>query len=163
MKAGACGQASTHISALPDELYDLVSDVGRMGEWSPECRSCAWVDGATGPVVGARFKGTNRRGVARWSTTPTVVVADPGHEFAFLIRHLGHDATRWTYRFEAVVDGTEVTESFETLQDLPWYYRFADRWLMGVTDRQADLERNLHQTLQRLKAVAERRQVRTGT
>ena len=110
--------------------------------------------------MGARFKGTNRRGVARWSTTPTVEVADPGREFAFLIRHLGHDATRWTYRFEALADGTEVTESFETLQDLPWYFRLADRLLMGVTDRQADLETNLQETLRRLKAVAEGQQVR---
>ncbi len=54
-----------------------------------------------------------------------------------------------------MADGTEVTESFETLRDLPWCFRLADRWLMGVTDRRADLEANLQETLRRLKAVAE--------
>jgi len=155
VKAGSQGQASTHVAAPAAELYDLVSDVQRMGEWSPECRSCEWIDGATGPVVGARFKGTNRRGAARWSTKPTVRVAEQGHEFAFVTGHLGHDMTRWTYRFEAIADGTEVTESFEMLRDMPWYFRLADRLLMGVTDREADLKTNLEETLQRLKRVAE--------
>ncbi len=155
MKAGAHGQASTCIAASPAELYALVSDVGRMGEWSPECRACEWIDGATGPVVGARFRGTNRRGIARWSTKPTVRVAEPGREFAFVTGHLGRDMTRWTYAFEATGEGTEVTESFAVLRDMPWYFRLADRLLMGVTDRQADLETNLGETLRRLKTVAE--------
>ena len=56
----------------------MVSDVTRMGEWSPETIRCTWIDGATGPAVGARFKGTNRRGIFRWSTKPEIVVADRG-------------------------------------------------------------------------------------
>jgi hypothetical protein len=155
VKSGAQGRARTHVARPASELYELVSDVQRMGEWSPECRSCEWIDGATGPAVGARFKGTNRRGAARWSTKPTVRVADPGREFAFVTGHLGRDMTQWTYRFKAVGDGTDVTESFEMLRDMPWYFRLADRLLMGITDRQADLRTNLEKTLGRLKAVAE--------
>ena len=45
------------------ELYDLVSDLPRMGEWSPENTGGKWVNGAAGPVVGARFKGSNKSGV----------------------------------------------------------------------------------------------------
>ena len=55
--------------------------------------------------------------------------------------------TRWTYRFEPVTGGTDVTETFEMLRDMPWYFRVADRLLMGVADRQADLEANLTKTL----------------
>jgi Polyketide cyclase / dehydrase and lipid transport len=127
-----------------------------MGEWSPECRRCEWIGGATGPVVGARFKGTNRRGVARWSTRPRVVVADPGREFAFVIGHRGRDMTRWSYRFEPASDGTKVTESFEMLREMPWYFRFADRFLMGVKDRTADLVASMGETLQRLKIAIEK-------
>jgi hypothetical protein len=157
VKAGTQGQASTHVDASPTVLYDVVSDVRRMGEWSPECRRCEWIDGATGPAVGARFKGSNRRGVARWSTKPRVVAADPGREFAFVIGHLGRDMTRWSYQFESTSEATNVTESFEMLRDMPWYFRFTNRLLMGVKDRQADLETNMAETLRRLKTAVEDR------
>jgi hypothetical protein len=82
-------------------------------------------------------------------------VATAGQEFAFVTGHRGRDMTKWTYRFEPVVNGTSVTESFEMLSDMPWYYRFADRYLMGVKDRTADLVSNMEATLQRLKTVTE--------
>jgi hypothetical protein len=157
VKAGTYAQASIDVGASPTALYDVVSDVRRMGEWSPECRRCEWIDGASGPAVGARFKGTNQRGVARWSTKPRVVVADPAREFAFVTGHRGRDMTRWSYRFEPAVDHTNVTESFEVLRDMPWYFRLADRLLMGVKDREADLEKNMQETLRRLRAATENR------
>lgn len=155
MKRGANGRVSVRIRATPEVLYDMVSDVRRMGEWSPECRQCEWIDGATGPTVGARFKGSNRRGAARWSTKPRVVTAEVGHEFAFVTSHLGRDMTRWGYRFERVADETAVIESFEMLTDMPWYLRLSDRLLIGVKDRKSDLEENMAETLARLKAVVE--------
>ena len=157
MKVGTRGEASTDVDSSANALYDVVSDVRRMGEWSPECRSCQWVGGATGPAVGARFKGSNRRGIARWSTTPRVVVADPGREFAFVVNHLGRGMTKWSYRFEPSSEHTTtVTESFELLRDLPWYFRVADRRLMHIDDRKADLEAGMQETLERLKAAVER-------
>jgi hypothetical protein len=63
--------------------------------------------------------------------------------------------TKWTYRFEPVVGGTNVTESFEMLRDMPWYYRIADRFLMGIRDRNADLVSNMEATLQRLREATE--------
>ncbi len=156
MKSGANGRASVRIQATPEVLYDMVSDVRRMGEWSPECRHCEWIDGATGPAVGARFKGSNRRGAARWSTKPRVVTADPGQEFTFVTSHLHRDMTRWGYRFERVADGsTTVTESFEMLTGMPWYFRLSDRLLIGVKNRKSDLEENMAETLARLKAAVE--------
>lgn len=154
MQAGTQSHVSIHVGASPGVLYDLVSDVTRMGEWSPETRRCRWLDGATGPAVGARFKGTNRRGIVGWSTKPRVVVADPGREFAFTIPHGGRDLTKWTFGFEARGDGTEVTESFEMLEAQPWYFSFGER-LIGMRDRKADLEAGMTATLTRLKAAAE--------
>lgn len=155
MKAGTKGHAATHVDAPPEKLYELVSDVRRMGEWSPETRRAEWVGGATGPAVGARFKGTNQHGPVRWSTKPRVVVADEGREFAFVVSHLGKDMTKWSYRFEPDGEGTTVTESFEMLVDMPWYIAASERWLMGVKDRKADLEAAMALTLQRLKVVAD--------
>ena len=38
---------STTVAREPDVLYDMVSDVTRMGEWSPICTTCWWDDGET--------------------------------------------------------------------------------------------------------------------
>jgi hypothetical protein len=78
-----------------------------------------------------------------------------GREFAFVTGHRGRDMTKWTYRFDPVVGGTNVAESFEMLRDMPWYYRIADRYLMGIKDRRADLVSNMEATLQRLRAATE--------
>lgn len=153
MKRGTKGVASLVIDASPETLYDLVSDVRRMGEWSPECRRCRWVGGATGPVVGARFKGTNRRGLVRWTQDVEVRVARKGREFAFVT--CGSDPALWTYRFEPHDGGTTVTESFELLADLPLQFALIERWIMGIKDRKADLEAGMRATLERLKAAAE--------
>jgi hypothetical protein len=151
MLKGTIGQAQVHIAAPPDTVYAVISDITRMGAWSPETRKCEWLDGATGPAVGARFKGSNRRGKLRWSTRPMVVAADPGREFAFQVKK----DVRWSYRMIPDGAGTLVTESFEMLTDLQWYYALVERRLMGVTDRKADLERAMAETLQRIKATIE--------
>lgn len=149
------GQASVHVDAPPETVWAAVSDVTRMGEWSPECTGGEWLDGATGPRAGARFKGTNRSGVFRWSTTPTVVAAEPGREFAFAIAVRGIERTRWTYRFEAEGEGTRLTESFEMVNDEPALFAWAQRYLMRIADRRADLERGMEATLSRIKAAVE--------
>ena len=157
MKKGTSGESSMYVNAGSEKVYDLVTDVTPMGEWSPETVRCEWIGGAGGAVVGARFKGVNKRGVGRWSTKPTVVVADQGREFGFVVGHLGRDMTNWTYRFVPTGTGTNVVESFTMLADQPWYYALADRLVMGVKDRKADLEEGMRRTLERIKAVAEDR------
>jgi uncharacterized protein YndB with AHSA1/START domain len=157
MEKGTRGEASVRIEAPPEKVYEAVTDVTRMGEWSPETRSAEWVGGATGPEVGARFKGRNANKLARWSTTPRVVTADPGREFAFVTTWLGKDNTRWSYELEPDGSGTRVTESFETLVDVPWYFVASERWLMRIKDRKADLEANMATTLERLKTAVEGR------
>jgi hypothetical protein len=157
MKKGTSGSASVHVNAPPDKLYALVSDVTRMGEWSPETVRCEWLDDATGPAVGARFKGSNRRSFMRWSTTPRVVAADVGRNFAFVVPLAisKREVAEWRYRFEPAADGgTDVTESFEVVADLPLYVSISQR-LMGIKDRKADLEAGMQRTLERIKAVAE--------
>lgn len=156
MEKGTTGGVREHIEAPPEAVYDLVADVTRMGDWSPECVACEWVDGATGPAVGARFRGRNRHGLARWSNKPRVVAAERGKVFAFVAMDpIGRDMTRWTYRFEPTPTGTDLTESFEMIRSIPLYIRLTDRWLMGVKDRKADLEANMKRTVDALKIAAE--------
>jgi hypothetical protein len=98
------------IARSPADLYDMISDVTRMGEWSPVCKACWWDDGA-GPAVGAWFTGRNElAGRDPWETRSRVVAASPGEEFAFMV---GGTLARWGYTFTQVEGGTRVTESWE--------------------------------------------------
>lgn len=155
MKKGTIGEARVHVDAAPELLYDMVSDVTRMGQWSPETVRCEWIDGATSPAPGARFKGTNKRGVFRWSTKPEVVVAERGRQFSFVTHSVG-PSTKWTYQFEPAADGgTELVESFETLDDDSKLLTLVERHLMRIADRKVDLEAGMQRTLDRIKTVVE--------
>ncbi len=139
------------IEASPETLYDLVADVTRMGEWSPETTSAEWLGDNHEAVVGARFKGTNTAGPNTWSTKPTVTVAERGHEFAFEVP--GKSGPTWTYRFEPVEGGTRVTESVRQQKRSPLFIRLLQK-RAGITDRAADLRVNMQTTLDNLAAAA---------
>ncbi len=138
------GQASVFISAPPESVYALVSDITRMGEWSPECTHCEWVDGATGPAVGAKFKGNNKLGPYKWSTMPTVTEAQPGRCFEF-----DAGATTWRYKFEPADGGTQVTESFVVTSRMTKIYSSV------AFGRVNKMTKGMLTTLERIKAVAE--------
>ncbi len=99
------------VARPPEYLYDMVSDVTRMGEWSPVCRACWWDDG-DGPRPGAWFTGRNELPERAWETRSRVIAAERGREFAFVV---GGSWVRWGYTFTPVDGGTEVTESWEFL------------------------------------------------
>lgn len=138
------GQVSTHVNASPESIYDIVTDVTRMGELSPECFRCEWLDGASGPAEGAKFKGSNKIGPVKWSTTAEVVVADRGREFTFKTPQ-----TVWSYTFAEVDGGTVVTEGYQVTSPLTVVYSR----LMG---RGSALTKGMEKTLARLKAAAEK-------
>ena len=144
---------SIRIDAAPDVLYDLVSDPANMGRLSPECTGGRWLDGATGPAVGARFKGSNKRGIIRWSTTSTVVAAEPGREFAF---EVGDSGIRWGYAFEPDGTGTVVTESRVASKPYPFIAKAFTTVLLGGVERHTqELRDGMAATLARLKELAE--------
>ena len=147
---------SVDIAAPPERVYDLVSDITRMGEFSPECRRCTWARGATGPAVGARFRARNkgRRGPA-WFNTPTVVAAEPGREFAFNRKGPGIGSYTWRYALEPIPTGTRVTESYEAEKHLPRLMSWLTKQWVGSQDRDADLHEGMRTTLSRVKAAAE--------
>jgi len=144
------GGATVHIEAPPEKVYALISDVTRMGEWSPETYAAAWIDGATGPAVGSRFRGRNKSGPLRWSTKCTVTAAQPGKEFSFLVGNPDKPQTRWSYHLSASNGGTDLTESFEALQ-YAWYFKV----IVPPKSRTKRLRDGVDRTLQRVKAAAE--------
>ena len=142
------------IARSPADLYDMVSDVTRMGEWSPVCKACWWDDGP-GPSAGAWFTGRNERpGRDPWETRSQVVAAVPGEEFAFVV---GGTWTRWGYTFTPVADGTMVTESWAMLP--AGLKRFDERFgpdaAAQVANRFEAARTGIPQTLAALKRIAE--------
>src|SRR5215510_14765620 len=90
---------SVIVDAPADVLYDLVADMTRMGDWSPETATVEWIEDAVGPTVGARFVGHNVTGpfgLMKWSRKGTVLAADPGREFAFATEEGGREGTVWS-------------------------------------------------------------------
>lgn len=94
-------------------VYDLVSDITRMGEWSPECRGGEWLD--TPGRVGSRFLGHNEAGGLEWTTECEVLVADRPHEFAWDVLTLAPapGTSVWRFTMTPHRDGTSVTETFQ--------------------------------------------------
>ena len=145
-----------HIQASPETLYDVVADVTRTPELSPEVISCEWIDGATGPRVGARFRAVNHSGRGPdWRNTPVVTVAERGREFAFSRTEKGAGTIVWRYEFAPEGDGTLVTESYEVTRPVTLVGWFIIGVVYGNKDRRGDLRRGMEETLRRLAALAE--------
>jgi uncharacterized protein YndB with AHSA1/START domain len=140
------------ISASPETVYDLISDITRIPEFSPENVKGEWIGDVAAPAVGARFRGTNRIGKTSWSTKPTVTVADRGRHFAFKVP--GKSGALWSYEFSPIVEGTLVTESMSQEVASPLPIRIIQR-RAGVTNRAEHLRAGMTTTLDRLAAVAQ--------
>jgi uncharacterized protein YndB with AHSA1/START domain len=106
------GSTSVNISATPEAVWRLVSDITRMGQWSPECIRAEWTDGSTGPSPGAHFHGYNRLGPFEWDEPCEVTECQPGAVFAFKVSRDSPHATRWRFEVSAEDDQTTLTESF---------------------------------------------------
>jgi hypothetical protein len=130
---------SIFVAVTPDDLYAVVSDVTRMGEWSPVCKDCWWDDGA-GPQVGAWFTGRNVTPERTWEARCQVVAADPGRKFAW---EVNNGWVYWGYAFEPENGGTRLTESWEFLP--PGIAGFRER-LGAQADAEIDKRREAAKT-----------------
>ena len=149
-------EVSTVLAARPEDVYALVADVPRTPEFSPEVSSVRWLDGATGPAVGARFESVNTAVNGRtWKNRPVITVAEPGREFAFTRTEPFAGTITWRYRLEPVEEGTRVTESYTVerpVSRLGWLV--IERRFAG-TDRRTALREGMRTTLERLRSALE--------
>lgn len=147
-------EISRTIAATPEAVYEALSDVTRMGEWSSECQRCEWHDGVHGPAVGATFDGHNRNGEHEWTTQGKVIEAEPGRAFAFECSMMDLHFSTWGYRIEPTGSGCVVTEWTEDLR--PESTLEFSRQLSGIDDRTARNRETMSTTLERLAAALER-------
>jgi uncharacterized protein YndB with AHSA1/START domain len=145
------GNATVTINQPPDQVWLAITDITRMGEWSPECLGGRWVDGASGPAVGAKFEGDNQiklagRTLKRWTTTSVVTNVEPNRCFEFL----SEGYTTWRYDLSPSETGTQVTESFSYVSTGVQGFIYGK-----LLQRPRTIVRGMGKTLARLKSALE--------
>lgn len=145
---------SLDVDAPAERVWSLLSDLPRMGELSPENTGGRWLGGATGPALGARFRGANRSGRRRWSTTAEVVRCEQGSAFAFDVVAGPMAVARWSYELTPTgPTSCTVTESWVDRRGR--LLKALGGAVTGVGDRQAFTATSIERTLAALKAAAE--------
>lgn len=144
-------EASIWVKAAPEAVWALVADPTRYGELSPENIGGRWANNSV-PRPGAVFKGTNKRGVMRWTTTCTVLEFDAPKRFSFQV---AESNMRWGYRLEPEAGGTLLTEWREHAGPMPVAARiFTGSKLLG-RDREQIMVDGMRTTLEQVKRTVE--------
>jgi uncharacterized protein YndB with AHSA1/START domain len=142
------------IAADSGAIYDLIADITRMGEWSPENTACTWKDGFDNPVVGAEWLGENVNGEFEWQTEGRITEAERGQVLAFDAKVGDFVFSKWRYEFEPIDSGTRVTE--HTLDLRPENVKAMGPKMSGIEDRNARNRETMEATLAALALAAER-------
>lgn len=147
---------SRDIAASPEAVFAAVSDVTRMGEWSPENHANTWKDGVTQAEIGARWVGENRNGDFEWSTESRVseLVANERFYFECLAPTFNdfHFAN-WGFDIEATDSGCRVTQHWQDLR--PEIAKQGSSEISGVGDRTAHNKAGMEATLNGLASALE--------
>lgn len=150
-KVPVSGSNAVTVLATPEQVWAVLSEVTRTGDWSHECHTVRWLDGATGGL-GARFRGTNKAGWSTWSRPCTITAWEPDRLLAYETKgpRIAQDCSEWTFQLEPVDGGTCITQTFRVLQ-LPI---LIDRIIWATLAQHRDRNEALRGDLERLGAVA---------
>jgi uncharacterized protein YndB with AHSA1/START domain len=143
-------QTQIDIDAPVAKVWGLVSDFGRMPQWSPQCRLMK----ALGPLrQGTRTVNLNRRNRLFWPTTCTVTEVIPEKKLAFRVNT---NNTVWTYELEPTETGTLLVESRHAENGVKASANFTVNALFGgVPNFERELVDGMNTSLARIKAAAE--------
>jgi hypothetical protein len=146
-------ERSILIHAPTDAVYPLIADPIRMAQWSPECVRCRWVGGAGRADIGARFRGTSRKGWRRWTTTSTIADMRDGELFAWEVTYFGMPVARWEYRLQSEGDDVRLIEAVDDRRGR--FLRAMSPLITGSPDRDQRNADTMESTLEAIKAAAE--------
>lgn len=143
-------QAEVEIDAPVSTVWELVSDVSRMPQWSPQCRLMK----ALGPVrPGTRTLNLNRRGLLFWPTTSVITEVLPERKFAFRVPL---NTTVWSYELEPTATGTRLVESRHAENGVTATSTIATKVALGGVEAfEKEMLEGMRQSLERIKATAE--------
>jgi dimethylaniline monooxygenase (N-oxide forming) len=150
MTSVAEDRVTVFIAADPNSVWDMISDITRMGQWSPECYRAMWLTSRRGK--GALFLGLNKDRDLTWPSPAIVTESDRGRVFAFRAA----SGVLWRYRLTAQNGGCLLVEERITSGEFRWVKK-AYRVFLGGYGRRMDVLRvGMQLTVDRIKAVAER-------
>ena len=144
---------SVVVARPPAEVYALVSDVTRTGEWSPTCVACWWDEG-DGPRAGSAFTGRNMTPHRTWETRSRVETAEPGREFTWVV---GEGVVRWSWLLEPCDEGTLLTETWHLLPAGLHFFaaKYGADAAAQVEERRRSAHDGIPRSLAAVKAIAE--------
>jgi uncharacterized protein YndB with AHSA1/START domain len=143
-------QAEIDINAPVSRVWSLISDLGNMPKWSPQCRLMKPL-GQVRP--GTRTVNLNRRNNLFWPTTSTITELIPQRKLAFRVNT---NNTVWCYELEATATGTRVVESRHAENGVKAVSSMTINAVMGgVPGFEKELVEGMNTSLARIKAAAE--------
>ena len=140
------------VLASQEKVWSLVTDLPRMGEWSPENQGGEWLEGATCAAVGAKFRGNNKNGDKSWQATVTVDVYDAPRKFVFSLKYKEMHLSDWVYEIEPTATGSRVTHSWVDRRG--WFSTWSGGKLSDVADRSVHNLKNMTATLEAIAVAA---------
>jgi uncharacterized protein YndB with AHSA1/START domain len=146
-------EVSRDIAATPGVVFAALTDITRMGEWSPETHLAEWNEGYDKAALGGRYTGHNRNGDKEWSIEAEIVELVVDKRFFFDCNSRGFVFSKWGYSIEPTADGCSVTEYWQDLR--PEEAKPRSMTISGVGDRVAHNRVGMEQTLKRLAAAVE--------
>ncbi|MGE2729861.1 SRPBCC family protein [Mycolicibacterium vaccae] len=143
-------QAQIDINAPVARVWNLVSDLSNMPQWSPQCRYMKAIGGVR---QGARTINFNRRGLLFWPTTCRITEFVPEKKLAFRVNE---NTTVWSYELEPTEAGTRLIETRNAENGTTPVSNFlVNKFMGGVPSFENELVEGMNATLQRIKAAAE--------
>ncbi|WP_433660088.1 SRPBCC family protein [Nocardia sp. CA-128927] len=145
-------EAVIDISAPPDQVWAVVSDLKRMPEFSPQCVRMLPLGT---PKAGTWVLNLNTDGKKYWPTTARIVRYEPNQAFAFKINE---NRSIWSYTLEPTETGTRLIERRDVPNGTSWFSRKSiDAALGGEAPFEELLVRGMNETLGKIKTVVEAR------
>jgi hypothetical protein len=104
-------EAELRIAASPAVIWQLVCDIQTPADFSSEFQGGQWLDDATGPALGARFRGRNfHEARGTWETVSTIWEFEPERAFGWAVGDPDVPAARWRFSLEPDGTGTIIRQ-----------------------------------------------------
>ena len=139
---------SKDIAATPEQVWSLITDLPSMGRWSPENDGGDWIRGASGPALGAKFRGKNSWEGKSWKAPVTITEFDAPHRFTFEMRIMPLGGADWSFDIEPTESGCKVTQTW--IEKETALLRKIGTIATGVPERMSHTEMSMRITLDNL-------------
>ena len=147
---------SVETDATPEQVWNLLTDIARAGEWSHENQGGEWVGDASHPAPGAFFRGRNENGRYRWSRQCEVLEVEAPRRISWrtVPTTFYRDSTIWTYEIDPTERGSRITQRYQVTQLGPIMDRVLYAIVPAHRDRSAALQADLERLGERASELA---------